>query len=117
MAHIDRRVGPLEWRSVRSRIRKAAVRARRGLPSRNVSLEVTFELVNLHVAARNGESQDRELAARLQWQLLRERLIERHRTQRDAAHRRRSVSVGTTKINLWRRRRDWLRMAEELRLS
>lgn len=117
IAHIDRHVGPMEWRSLRSGMRKAVFRARSGLPSRNTSLESTFELLNMQIASRGGEPHDPELAANIQWQRLRERMLERKLTQRAAAHCRRRVSVGTTKINFWQRRRDWLRTAEEHRLS
>ena len=117
IAHIDRRVGPLDWVGVRGQLRKAAVRKRRGLPSRNISLEAMFDRLHRQIAARKGEPPDHELAAKLQWQLCRERLLERKRTQRDAARHRTRVSADDTKINLWSRRREWLRMAEELRLS
>ena len=117
IAHIDRRIGPLEWLGARGQLRKAAVRKRRGLPSRNISLEAMFDRLHRQIAARKGEPPDHELAAKLQWQLCRERLLERKRTQRDAARHRTRVSADDTKINLWSRRREWLRMAEELRLS
>jgi len=113
IAHIDRRVGPLELRGIRGRLRKADVRARRGLPSRNVSIEATFDLLELKLATRRGEPLDSDLVAKLQWRLLRERLLERKRASRQAASSRRRVSVDRTKINLWRRRREWLREAEE----
>jgi len=88
IAHIDRRVGPIEWRGVRGQLRKAAVRKRRGLPSRDVSLEAAFDQVNLRFAAREGEVPNSDLVAKLQWRLLRERLLERKQMQRDAARRR-----------------------------
>ena len=117
IAHIERRIRPLEWLGVRGQLRKAAVRKRRKLPSRNISLEAMFDRLHMKIAARKGEPQDRELATKLQWQLCRERLLERKQAQRHAARRRRRVSANETKINLWRRRREWLRMAKELRLS
>lgn len=117
IAHVDRRVGPMEWLGVRGQLRKAAVRKRRKLPSRNISLEAMFDLLHMKVAARKGGPQDCELAAKLQRQLCRERLLERKRTQRHAARHRTRVRADDTKINLWRRRREWLRMGEELRLS
>lgn len=112
IAHIDRQVGPLEWRGVRGQLRKAAVRKRRGLPSRDVSLEAAFDQVNLRFAARKGEVPNPDLVAKLQWRLLRERLLERKQMQRDAARRRARPRVSDTKINLWRRRREWLREAQ-----
>lgn len=115
IAHIDRRVGPLEWRGVRGQLRKAAVRKRRGLPSLSVSLEAAFDQMNLRIAARKGEAPNPELLAKLQWRLLRERLLERKRMQRNAARRRVRRSVIDTKINLWRRRREWLREAQAAR--
>ena len=117
IAHVDRRVGPLEELSVRRQLRKAAVRKRRGLPSRNMSLEATFDLLHMQLAARKGEYPYLKLAAKLQWGLLRERLLERKRAQRQAARNRKRVSVHDTKINLWRRRREWLREVEEASLA
>jgi hypothetical protein len=40
------------------------------------------------------------------------KVTERQRTKRDAARRRLRLGFENTKINLWRRRRDWLREAE-----
>jgi hypothetical protein len=111
IAHIDRRVGPLEWRGVRMQMLKAAVRRRRGLPSRNVPAEAVFKLLEMKLTKRKGELPDCQRAEKLQWLLLRERLPDRKRAERQAARRRTRVSGNDTKINLWRRRRDWLRSA------
>jgi hypothetical protein len=112
IAPIDRAVGPLEWCSVRGQMRKAAVRKRRGLPSRNVPAAAAFEMLEAKRANRLGELPDARRAERLQWLLLRERLLERKRAERRTARRRTRPSVNDTKINLWRRRQDWLRIAE-----
>lgn len=112
ITQIDRQVGPLEWRGVREQLRKDAVRKRRGLPSRSVSLEAAFDQVSLRIAARKGETPNPELVAKLLWRLLRERQLERKLVQRSAARRRARPRVSDTKINLWRRRREWLREAQ-----
>jgi hypothetical protein len=112
IAHIDRRVGPLEWRGARRQLLKAAVKKRRGLPSRNIPADVVFDLVGLKVAARKGDPPNREMARKLEWRLLRERMLERKRAALAAARRRVRRSVEDTRINLWRRRQDWLRAAQ-----
>ena len=109
IAPINRAVGPLDWRSVRGQMRKAVVRERRGLPSRNVPAAAVFEMLEAKRANRKGEPPDAQRAERLQRLLLRERLLERKRKVRGTARRRVRPSVNDTKINLWRRRRDWLR--------
>ena len=91
-------------------MRKAAVRKRRGLPSRNVPAALVFELLEMKRTKRKGEPPDARRAEWLQWLLLRERLLERKRAER-VARRRTRPSVNDTKINLWRRRQDWLRIA------
>lgn len=109
IGHVDRAVGPLGWRSVHGQIRKAAIRKRRGLPSRNVPAAAVFEVLEVKRAKRKGELPDARRAEKLQWLLLRERLLERKREARDAARRQARPRVSDTKINLWRRRWDWLR--------
>lgn len=111
IAPVDRAVGPLEWRSVRARILKLAVRKRRGLPSRSVSTDAMFELLTIKAAKRRGEPPDVRRVVKLEWLLLRDRLLERKRAVRQATRRRTRPSVNDSKINLWRRRRDWLRSA------
>jgi hypothetical protein len=61
------------------------------------------------------EDPDAQVARqRLDLEIVRSRLLERKRKQRDAARRRARPSVMDTRINLWRRRREWLRAAEAL---
>lgn len=115
ISHIDRRVGPLHERPVRKQLRKAAARKRRGLPSRNMSLDLAFRILDLHWVRLRGETPPGAEVARLEWQLLRERVIERKRTQRDAARCRSRVCGNRIKINLWRRRSEWLAEVEESR--
>lgn len=112
IGHIDRRVGPLEWPGLRRRMLKAAVRHRRGLPSRSVSSDVVDEMLAIKAALFRGERLDGDRTARLQWMQLRDRLLELKLVRRAAARRRIRVSVNSTKINLWRRRQQWLRDAE-----
>lgn len=112
IAHIDRPVRPLEWRGARRQLLKAAIKKRRGLPSRDMSFDVMLALVNLKVSRRAGVMPKRELLENLEWRLLRERLLERKRAVREAARRRVGRSFAETKIDLWRRRRDWLRAVQ-----
>ena len=79
-----------------------------------MSTDLAFDLLDLHVAKRKGQALDPERAALLQWRLLREGLSERKRAQRRAALRRARVNVNNTKINLWRRRREWLRGVDDV---
>lgn len=109
IAHVDRRIGPLEWRCLRHDLRKAALRRRRGLPSRCKSLEATFEWVKLKALTRMGAQSTPHAALKLEWLALRERMLERKRTAREAARRRTKRNVLDTKINVWRRRQEWLR--------
>jgi hypothetical protein len=92
------------WRGARRRLQKAAIRKLRGLPSRDISLELMFDLLEVKRATRRGAPVEPEVVAKLQWRRLRERLLERKRAERLAARRRRPT-VTDTRINLWRRRR------------
>lgn len=112
IAHIDRRVGPLDWPDVRRQMLKADVRHHRGLPSRSVSSNVVDEMLAIKAAQFRGERLDGDRTARLQWMQLRDRLLERKRVRRAAVRRRTGFGVNGTKINLWRRRQQWLREAE-----
>ena len=112
ISHVDRRVGPLEYRSLRGRALKAAVKKRRGQPSRNLPLGLVFELLRVKRANREGAPPDLGSTAKLTWRLLRERLLERKRTACDRARMRGNRSADETKIYLWRRRLQWLRAAE-----
>lgn len=113
IAKIDRRVGPLEWRGVRRQLRRAAHRKRRGLPSRTLPFELVMDRLKLDFSRKLGEKVNPDIAAKLQWGELRERLLERGRAKRDAARRRARRSVFDTRINVWRRRRDWLRTVQQ----
>ena len=68
----------------------------------------TSEPPRFNALNRNGAA-----LARLELAAMRYRLAERRRTKRDEALRRRRPRVENTIINLWRRRRDWLREVEE----
>jgi hypothetical protein len=101
-------------RSVRGQLLKAEVQARRGLPSRNLPSELVFAKLRLKFKL-GKEDPDAHAARRLlDLEIIRSRLLERKRKQSNAARRRASPSVMDTKINLWRRRRDWLKAAEAL---
>jgi len=110
--HITRPVKATRMRSVRGQMLKAEVQERRGLPSRNVPPELCFTKLRLKFKP-GAENPDVQAARRrLELDLMRSRLLERKRKQRESARRRRRPSVMHTKINLWRRRREWLRVAD-----
>lgn len=106
------KLGSLESRGVLRQLRKAAFRKRRGLPSRDMSLEAAFDQVNLCIAAHEGKAVNPDLVAKLQWRLLRERLLERKQMQRAAARMRARRKVSNTTIKPWRRRQEWLGEAQ-----
>lgn len=110
--HIDRRVKPTRLGELRGRLLKAKVRARRGLPSRDLPHELVFKRITLKLQQRRGSLQAAESLAHLDLVILRYQLGERRRSKRDAARRRRRPRVEDTRINLWKRRRDWLREAQ-----
>jgi len=109
--HIDRSVKPTRLGILRGRLLKAKVRARLGLPSRDLPGDLVVKSIALRAQSRCGSPQAKEALALLDQAILRHRLTERQRTKRDAARRRLRPGVASTKINLWRRRRDWLREA------
>jgi hypothetical protein len=111
---IDRRIGPLEYRHLRRQLRKASFRRRHGLPSRNLPLELVVDRLKLKLTRRLAVQADPDVAARLQWRVLRERLLERGRARRAAARRRARRSVLDTRINVWRRRQDWFRSVQRV---
>lgn len=110
--HITRSVNPTRMRGVRGQLIKADVKARRGLPSRNLPAELVFERIRLKLKRGADEPEVLAARARLDRACIHDRMMERKRNQREAARRRARPSVLNTKIFLWRRRRDWLRQAE-----
>jgi hypothetical protein len=112
IAHITRLVKPTALREVRGRQIKAEVKRQRGLPSRNLPGELVFERLRLEYGPEAGEPQTLLKLDRLRLAEIHDRLLERKRSIRDAARRLRRPSVNDTKINLWRRRREWLLRAE-----
>lgn len=112
--HITRPVKATHMRCVRGQLLKADFQERRGLPSRNLQSELVFTKLRLKLKPGKQDPDAQAARRRLELALIRSRLLERKRKQRDAARRRARPSVTDTKINLWRRRRDWLRAAEAL---
>lgn len=110
--HIDRPVKPTRLGVLRGQLRKARVRALRGLPSRALPAELVVKRITLRAQWRRGSPQAAEALAKLELTILRHRLAERRRAKRDAARGRRRPRVDNTSINLWRRRREWLREAQ-----
>lgn len=108
--HFDRPIKRRHLRRVGKWLREEASRKTKGLPSRNVDGELFFAKLRLRMASRAGETEDYEIArqlARLDFDVLRSRLLERKREAR-ARVRARKVTADRTCINLWRRRRVWL---------
>lgn len=117
ISHIVRRVSPLKWKGPRRQRLKAAIKRLRKQPSRNFPSDLLCESLRLEFAKRRGVQPDPDDVRRLEWRLLRHRLLERKRAKRNAARSRVRRSVDTTKIFLWRRRRDWLREVESARAN
>ena len=113
--HLDRRLGPVEQvRWLRGRLAKDAVRALRGLPTRSVPGELVLERLRLRFDHNPADPATQQALERLARAETHDRLTERKRAARHAAQRRRRPGRDSTKINLWQRRREWLRRVEEL---
>jgi len=110
--HIDRPVKPTRLGVLRGQLRKAKLRALRGLPSRNLPSELVFKRTTLMAQQRRGSPQAANALAQLELTIRRHRLAERRSAKRDAACRQRRRRAEETSIYLWRRRRDWLLKAE-----
>lgn len=112
--HIDRRVKPtaISKLGLRGQLLKAKVKERRGLPSRNLPVELVFERVRLELEFDVDSLNVADRIHRLRRSEMHERLMERKRQQRDAARRRARPRVEDTCIYLWRRRQEWLRSLE-----
>jgi len=104
VAHLVRPVKPTRLRSLQRQLTKAAVKARRGIPTR----DHTEDSMACGTAARCDERVRADAH---------DRMLQRKRAQRHAARRHARPSVADTRINLWRRRREWLREAENLSLE
>ena len=113
--HIDRGVKPtaVARLGLRGRLLKAKTKKLRGLPSRNLPIELVLERLSIKFEDQKTSGPDVVgRADRLRRAEMHERLIERKRRQRSAARRRARPSVEDTCIYLWRRRLDWLRGVE-----
>ncbi len=112
--HFDRPVKHRHRPYLKAGQRRLVLRATRGLPSRNWPSALVFESLRLKVTARSGAASQEEselCRMRLEYELLRSRLLERKRRER-AMIRHRKVTADRTCINLWKRRREWLNMVE-----
>ncbi len=105
--HVDRPIKRRNRRYAAKWLREDARRETKGLPSRNIDGELVFARLRLQMAIRVGETGDPEIArqlARVDFEVLRRRLLERKRKVL-ARVRARKVTEDKTCINLWRRRR------------
>jgi hypothetical protein len=112
--HIDRPVNRVVHRrllrSLDRQALKAAVKAQRGAPSGNHSSHYVVTMARLAIRrATRRENDSVADANRLLWLRLRERMLEKKRTARHAAARRRRPRVTDTGINQARRNREYLR--------
>lgn len=113
--HIDRRVKPtaVARLGLRGSLLKAKTKKLRGLPSRNLPIELVFERLSIKFEDQKTTGPDAGgRVDRLRRAEMHERLMERKRRQRSAARRRVRPSVEETCIYLWRRRLEWLREVE-----
>jgi hypothetical protein len=108
--HVDRPIKRRHHRCVAKCLREEAWRKAKGLPSRSIDGHLFLARVRLRLACRVNEIEDPEIVrklSRLDFEVLRSRLLERKRKAL-ARVRGRKVTEDRTCINLWRRRRDWL---------
>jgi hypothetical protein len=108
--HFDRPIKRRHHRRLAKCLREEAWRKAKGLPSRSIDGHLFLARVRLRLACRVGEIEDPEILrkrARLDFEVLRSRLLERKRKALTWV-RAREVTEDRTCINLWRRRRDWL---------
>jgi hypothetical protein len=61
--HITRSVKPTPMRGVRGQLIKADIKARKGLPSRNLPAELAFERIRLAAGRVNGSTVDEFIMA------------------------------------------------------
>jgi hypothetical protein len=109
--HVDRAVKPTQLRRMRSMLLKADVKRRRNKPSGSLPSELVFAKLRLRIQSKTGQDVDTLALARIDAWQRRYRLNERKRERRLGARRRARPSVKKTKINLWRRRQQWLQAA------
>jgi hypothetical protein len=112
--HVNRKVKPtaIARMGLRGGLLKAEVKERRGLPSRNLPLDLVFERLRLKIGRAADDLDVADRLDRLRSSEMHERLMERKRRQRAAACRRARPRVEDTCIYLWRRRQEWLRSVE-----
>src|SRR5450759_2400182 len=106
----DRPVKRRNHRFIASVLRKEKHRQRRGLPSRNVPLNLVFMKLDIRRAERKSQfslgSDPNVLKRHYELALIRSRMQECRQTALSKIRARR-VRVTNTCINLWRRRQEW----------
>ena len=110
--HTDRKVKRRDYRLLATSDREMRRRERSGVPSRAVPSELAFEGIWIRIDARTKTPA--EILARkigFELKLIRSRMLERKRRMKDLV-RSRKITRDRTCIYLWKRRREWLAMAE-----
>jgi hypothetical protein len=111
--HVDRPINRVAnhrlLRSIDRQTLRAAVKARRGTPSGNHSSHYVVAMASLALRrAQRRENNSAAAAKQLLWLRLRERMLEKKRAARHASSTRRRPSVNDTRINLARRKREYV---------
>ena len=110
---MGRKVERREHRFLASRDRASGLRQRLGLPSRNLSSDLVFEGLGIRMDVRTKPAAvvlPHKHAFELK--LIRSRLLERKHRMKDIV-RSRKITCDRTCIYLWKRRHEWLAMAED----
>ena len=112
--HFDRPIEHRHLRHLKARQRKQVRRETRKLPSRDLPWALVLKALRLDTMTKRTTRSREDLnifRMRLEWEHIRSRVLERKRRER-AMIRRRKVTGDRTCINLWKRRRDWLKTIE-----
>ena len=111
--HMGRKVERREHRFLASRDRASGLRQRLGLPSRNLSSDLVFEGLAIRMDVRTKPAEvvlPRKHAFELK--LIGSRLLERKHRMKGIV-RSRKITRDRTCLFLWKRRHEWLAMAED----
>jgi hypothetical protein len=116
ISHIERPVKRRDLPRIRKTFRILEARRRRGLPSRARVPEELWAEALVRSAVKLGYSDQDQVAqakAKNEFAALRARLLERKREALREVRTRR-ITLESTCINLWQRRRAWLALARQM---